>query len=114
MTSKAAPSPPTTKIIEPYHVIEAQITQAINILHEQPEGGKPNIAAAARQFFVPEQRLRARWNGHRSKQDVIPANRKLREYQELAIAHMPFFVTIMKTQIGGLLLKSASTGPAAF
>ncbi|KAF8251779.1 hypothetical protein K440DRAFT_511202, partial [Wilcoxina mikolae CBS 423.85] len=46
---------------------------------------KPNIAAAAREFFVPEQRLRIRWNGCRSKQDVVPANRKLSEYQELAV-----------------------------
>jgi hypothetical protein len=46
---------------------------------------KNNIAAVAKEFFVPLQRLRARWNGHKSKQDLIPGNRKLLEYQELAV-----------------------------
>jgi hypothetical protein len=46
MTSNALPNPPTTKIIEPYHVVEARITQAIDILHKR--GEKIDIAAAAR------------------------------------------------------------------
>jgi hypothetical protein len=87
MTSNALQNPPITKVIEPYHIIEARITQAIDILHKR--GGKLNIlvAAPAREFFVrvPEQRLRARWNGRISKQDRIPENRELLEYQELAV-----------------------------
>ena len=47
-------------IAELYHVTENRITQGIDILLRR--GGKPNIAAAAREFNVPEQRLRARWN----------------------------------------------------
>jgi hypothetical protein len=39
------------------------------------------MAAVAREFFVSEQRLRARL----SKQDRIPANQKLLEYQELVV-----------------------------
>ena len=80
MTSNAAPN---TTISEPYHVIESRITQGIDILLQR--GGKPNISAAAREFNVPEQRFRARWNGRKSKQDVVPWNRKLKEHEELAV-----------------------------
>ena len=73
----------TTKIVEPYHAIENRITQAIDILRER--GGKPNIAAAAREFHVTESRLRGRWNGRKAKSDIVPANRKLQEHQELAV-----------------------------
>ena len=51
MTSHAAPNPPTTTITEPYDVVESRITQGIDILLQR--GGKPNIAAAAREFNVP-------------------------------------------------------------
>jgi hypothetical protein len=80
MTSNAAPN---TTISEPYHVIESRITQGIDILLQR--GGKPNISAAAREFNVPEQRFRARWNGRRSNQDVVLWNRKLKEHEELAV-----------------------------
>ena len=80
MTSYAAP---TTTISEFYHVIESRITQDIDILLQR--GGKPNISAAAREFNVPEQRFRARWNGRRSNQDVVLWNRKLKEHEELAV-----------------------------
>ena len=73
----------TTKIVEPYHVIEDRITQAIDILRER--GGNPNVAAAAREFHVTESRLRGRWNGRKAKSDIILANRKLQEHQELAV-----------------------------
>ena len=58
MTSNAAP---TTTISEFYHITESRITQGIDILRQR--GGKPNISTAAREFNVPEQRVRARWNG---------------------------------------------------
>ena len=71
MTSKDAPSPPTTTTTaEPYYAIESRITQGIDILLQR--GGKVNIAAAAREFNVPEQRLRARWNGRKSKKEAVP------------------------------------------
>ena len=84
MTSNTAPHPPTTTTIaEPYHAIENRITQGIDILLQR--GGKPNISATAREFKVPEQRFRARWNGRKSKQEVVPWNRKLKEHEELAV-----------------------------
>ena len=71
MTSNTAAHPlSTTTIAEPYHAIENRITQGIDILLQR--GGKPNIAAAAREFKIPEQRFRARWNGRKSKQEVVP------------------------------------------
>ena len=84
MTPHAAPNTPTTTTItETYHVIESRITQSIDILLQR--GGKPNLSAAAREFKVPLQRLRARWNGRKSKQEVVPWNRKLKEHEELAV-----------------------------
>ena len=83
MTSHAAPNPPTTTITEPYDVVESRTAQGMDILLQR--GGKPNIAAAAREFNVPVQRLRARWNDRRSKQEVVPWNRKLKEHEELAV-----------------------------
>ena len=70
-----ATTTPPTQIVEAYHAI----TQAIKAL--QDRGGKPNIAAAAKGFFVPEQRILRRWNGQRSKQQS-PRKRKLRGHQE--------------------------------
>ena len=29
--------------------------------------------------------MRGRWNGRKAKSDIVPANRKLREHQELAV-----------------------------
>ena len=82
MTSHAAPNPPTTTITKPYHVVESRITQGIDILQR---GGNPNFSAEAREFNVPLQRLRARWNGRRSKQEVVPWNRKLKEHEDSAV-----------------------------
>jgi hypothetical protein len=62
------PNSPTIKIIEPYHIIESRITQAIDILYKR--GDKPNITAAVKEFLVSLQWLRARWNGRKSKQDL--------------------------------------------
>ena len=72
-----------THIVESYHAIEGRITQAIEIL--QARGGQPNIAAAARGFLLPAQRLRARWNGRPSKIQMTPSNRRLSNHQELAV-----------------------------
>ena len=77
MSSAGAATTPPTQIIKTYHAI----THATNTL--QDRGGIPNIAAAAKEFFVPEQRLLRRWNGQRSKQQS-PRNRKLRGHQESA------------------------------
>ena len=78
---KMAPNTtPTTKIVEPYHVIEGRITQAIDALRERCRN--PNIAATAR---VTATQLRARWNGHQAKSDIIPCNRKLQVDQESAV-----------------------------
>jgi hypothetical protein len=76
------PSGPT-HIVESYHAVESRITQAIEIL--QGRGGQPNFAAAAREFLLPVQRLRARWNGRPSKIQTIPGNRRLSKHQELAV-----------------------------
>ena len=67
---------------ESYSEIESRIREALDALSKRD---KPNIAAAAREFRVPEQRLRARWNGRVSKQERPAANRKLSEDQELAV-----------------------------
>ena len=76
------PSGPT-HIVESYHAVENRITQAIEIL--QARGGQSNLAAAAKEFLLPPQRLRARWNGRPPKTQVIPGNRKLSGHQELAV-----------------------------
>ena len=67
---------------ESYSEIESRIQEALDALSKRD---KPNIAAAAREFRVPEQRLRARWNGCLSKQERPAANRKLSEALELAV-----------------------------
>ena len=43
------------------------------------------MSAAAREFNVPEQRFRARWNGQRSEQGVVSWNAKLKEHEELVV-----------------------------
>jgi hypothetical protein len=70
--------------VESYESIEARIQEAIDDLEKRDEE-KPNLAAVAREFEVPPQRLRARWNGRRSKCDVPGPNKKLSGDQELAV-----------------------------
>ena len=65
-----------------YHDIEDRISEAVKALDSQ---GKPNVAKTARDFRVPPSRLRNRWNGRRSKSQVVAHNRTLSEAQELAI-----------------------------
>jgi hypothetical protein len=69
---------------ESYGSLEVRIQEAINILQERGEE-KPNLAAAAREFELPPQRLRARWNGRQSKFDRPVTNTKLSGDQELAV-----------------------------
>ena len=83
MPKMASSATPTTEPVESYHAIEDRITQAIIVLRER--GGKPNISAAAREFRVTATRLRAIWNGRKSKSDIIPGNRRLQEHQELVV-----------------------------
>ena len=65
-----------------YSEIESRIKVALEALSERD---RPNVSAAARQFRVPEQRLRARYKGRLSRQERPAANRKLSEDQELAV-----------------------------
>jgi len=67
---------------ESYAETEARIEQALHKLHDCE---KPNIAAVAREFQVPVSRLRARWNGRSSKQDLPEPNKRLTDDQELAL-----------------------------
>ena len=70
--------PEVFKVVESYAVVELRIIQAVKMLKAgEAKGMKVNIAEAARNFFVPEGRLRARWNGVSSKLDLVPPNRKL-------------------------------------
>ena len=65
-----------------YHDIENRISEAVKSLTSQKY---PNITKTAREFCVPLSRLRNRWNGRRSKSQVVAHNRTLSEAQELAI-----------------------------
>jgi len=67
---------------ESYAEIEAHIEQA---LHELRDCENPNIAAVAREFQAPVSRLRARWNGRSSKQDLPEPGKRLTDDQELAV-----------------------------
>jgi len=67
---------------EKYTEIEARIKEVCKKLNNCE---KPNVAAVAREFEVPETRLRARWNERQSRRDRPAAGRKLTEDQELAV-----------------------------
>ncbi|KAJ5256797.1 hypothetical protein N7478_006614 [Penicillium angulare] len=62
--------------------IENQIQLAIESLSEQ---SKPNIRKTAREFAVPEGRLRRRWQGGKSLFQRQPNGRKLSIAQEKAL-----------------------------
>ncbi|OQE38925.1 hypothetical protein PENCOP_c007G03627 [Penicillium coprophilum] len=62
--------------------IENQIDKAIDHLSNQ---SKPNIAKTAREFGVPEGRLRRRWKGGKSLFQRQPTGRKLNIEQEKAL-----------------------------
>jgi hypothetical protein len=65
-----------------YRDVEERILEAVENLQHQD---KPNIASTARDFDVPEQRLRKRYQGRASKIDVGGQNKALSEAEELAV-----------------------------
>ncbi|KAA8911523.1 hypothetical protein FN846DRAFT_412563 [Sphaerosporella brunnea] len=75
---------PSIEPKESYESVETRIQAAIEVLRARGEEN-PNIAAAAREFKLPPQRLRARWGGRHSKKTRPASNRKLTEEQELAV-----------------------------
>jgi hypothetical protein len=75
-----------------YAEIEARIEQALHELHDCEN---PNIAAFVQEFQVPVARLRARWNGCSSKQDLSVSNKRLTDDQELVLClYLQFLDTI--------------------
>jgi len=52
---------------ESYSSVESRIKEAITELLQRADDENPDLAAAARDFDLPPQRLRARWNGRGSK-----------------------------------------------
>ena len=67
---------------EKYAEIEARIEAACERLSELD---KPNIAAMAREFQVPDSRLCALWNGVQPKTQRPAANKRLSDEEELAV-----------------------------
>ena len=67
---------------ENYIEIESRIEAACERLSQ---ADKPNIAAMAREFLVPETRLRAWWNGCQPKTQRPAANKRLSDDEELAV-----------------------------
>ena len=68
-----------------YDEIEARIQAAIaSILPDK----KPNIAKLARDFAVPESRLRARYNGRNDRSHCGGAGRMLTVDQEMALCNI--------------------------
>ncbi|KAJ6050500.1 uncharacterized protein N7446_010609 [Penicillium canescens] len=72
--------------------IEIQIEKAMDSLSEQ---SKPNIAKTAREFAVPEGRLRRRWKGGKSLFQRKPNGRRLNSIQEQALCeYINYFDTV--------------------
>ncbi|KAJ6020072.1 hypothetical protein N7499_003031 [Penicillium canescens] len=72
--------------------IEIQIEKAMDSLSEQ---SKPNIAKTAREFAVPEGRLRRRWKGGKSLFQRQPNGRRLNSIQEQALCeYINYFDTV--------------------
>jgi transposase-like protein len=65
-----------------YRDVEERILEAVEDLQHQD---KPNVASTARDFDVPEQRLRKRYQERASKIDVEGQNKGLSEAKELAV-----------------------------
>ena len=68
-----------------YGQIEEKIKQAIDDLRTQFQ---PNIAATARKFDVPRQRLQHWFKGNPSKIESEKQNKKLSKAQEKAICQL--------------------------
>jgi hypothetical protein len=64
--------------------IEIRITKAMASLSAQ---SKPNIAKTAREFAVPMNRLRHRWNGGKTLFQRQPNGRKLSPAQEAGLRY---------------------------
>jgi hypothetical protein len=71
-----------TKSLTTNQDIEAQIINAMESLSQQKI---PNIAKTAREFAVPDGRLRRRWHGGKSLFQRPPNGRKLNTAQERAL-----------------------------
>jgi hypothetical protein len=65
-----------------YRDLKERILKAVEDLQHQD---KPNIASTARDFDVPEQRLRKRYQGQASKIDVGGQNKTLNKAEELTV-----------------------------
>lgn len=65
-----------------YQDIEERIQDALAAIEQRDDY---TIAAVAREFDVPESRLRGRWKGRQSKVDRRGGNRKLSVEQEIAV-----------------------------
>jgi hypothetical protein len=97
--------------------IEKQVAKAMDPLSQQ---SKPNIAKTAREFNVPEGRLRYRWNGGKSLFQRQPNGRKLSSAQESALFQsIDYFdkagAAINQSQItvaANSILEEAHTDPA--
>ena len=68
-----------------YDEIEARIQAAIASI---PPDRKPNIAKLARDFAVPESRLRARYNGRMTRSNCGGKNQVLTKDQEMALGNI--------------------------
>ncbi|KAJ6059822.1 hypothetical protein N7444_003461 [Penicillium canescens] len=72
--------------------IQCTIEKAMDSLSEQ---SKPNIAKTAREFAVPEGRLRRRWKGGKSLFQRQPNGRRLNSIQEQALCeYINYFDTV--------------------
>ena len=56
-------------LVGPFEVTESRIQQVMNTLSDRGEDN-PNIAAGAREFHIPERRLRARWTAAIKKEQT--------------------------------------------
>lgn len=65
-----------------YFAIEDRITEALS---SHPQNSKPNIAKLAREFAVPESRLRARAKGRATRSDRAAVNQRLTDAEEAAL-----------------------------
>jgi len=100
---------------ESYKEVERRIQSAIKWLKNDAE--KINIVEAARNFDVPEARLRQRWNGVPPKTNRIAPNQTLNDAQDRALCH--FLNTLNKLHLlatqamlvstANLILKAAYT-----
>jgi len=70
---------------ESYSSVESRIKEAITELLQRAHDENPDLAAAARDFDLLPQQLRARWNGRGCKKTRLQTNRRLSEEEELAV-----------------------------